>query len=438
MDRASGRPQSLLAATLWSAGLGALFFLIYGTCNWLTSLRPYVASLHFAWESSIPFIPAMVVPYMSLDLFFVGAIFLCRRDEIGVHAKRVCTAILVAAACFLLFPLRFDFARPAANGFPGLLFGWLTLDRPYNQAPSLHITLRSIVWAPFGRRVRGPLRWLLIAWFALIGVSVLVTYQHHVVDVLAGELLTVIVFYLFPWSDGGETASAGSFHARATLTYGVPAVLLAVIAIMLRPWGLLLAWPIASLVLLTAAYAGAGPRIFRKRAGALSWAATILLGPYLIGSRISHALNRRSSEAWNQITPHLLFGRILRDEEARRLVGSGVTAVLDLTPECNEARPLRELAYENIQVLDWTLPDARGLRRALSFIEEHSRSGKVYVHCALGFSRSAGVVAAYLLESSRASTVEEAVEAVRKVRPQVVITSSWLRLLRTLERQPVE
>lgn len=435
--RDSGRPQSLQSAALWSIALGTLFFLVYGTCNWLTSLRGSVKSFHWAWEQRIPFVPGMVVPYMSLDLFFVGAIFLCRREEIATHAKRVTSAICIASACFLLFPLQFGFARPATGGFSGLLFDWLKLDQPFNQFPSLHITLRSIVWAPFGRRVRGPLRWALIAWFVLIGLSVLLTYQHHVIDVIGGEFLTVIVFYLFPWNVKEETAGTGSFNARATLIYGVPATLLALIAVVLRPWGFLLAWPVCCLVLLSAAYAGTGPRMFRKREGRLSWAATALLLPYLIGSRISQALHHRSTDPWNQLTPNVLFGRLLRGQEASQLADAGVIAVLDLTPECNEAGALRERTYENIQILDWTVPSAPQLHRAVEFIREHSRSGKVYVHCALGVSRSAGVVAAYLLESSRAATAEQAVEAVRKVRPKIVVTPGWMRLLRTLERPTV-
>jgi protein-tyrosine phosphatase len=108
---------------------------------------------------------------------------------------------------------------------------------------------------------------------------------------------------------------------------------------------------------------------------------------------------------------------------------------LDLAPEYSEARELLGLKYESIQVLDWTVPTSAQLQRAVSFIDRESRTRKVYVHCALGFSRSTGVVAAYLLESSLASTAEEAVALIRKVRPQIVVTSGWMRLLRA--RMPV-
>ena len=55
---------------------------------------------------------------------------------------RLLTAQIVAVACFILFPLRFTFVRPEATGLAGLLFAALaSFDKPFNQAPSLHIAL---------------------------------------------------------------------------------------------------------------------------------------------------------------------------------------------------------------------------------------------------------------------------------------------------------
>ena len=429
MDGDSDPPLRWPLATLWAIVLGGFFFLIYGACNWITSLRAGIGSFYFPWERQLPFVPWMIVPYMSLDLFFVGAIFLCRRSELNTHAKRVVTAISIAAVCFLLFPLRFAFVRPETTGFPGMLFDWLKLDQPYNQFPSLHIALRSIVWAPYGRRVRGPLRWALIGWFVLIGASAVLTYQHHMIDIIGGEILTVVVFYLFPWS-ADETVESGSRNLRVASIYGVSAAALLEVAYALRPWGALLAWPAVSLALMTLAYAGVGARVFRKRNGRPAWAATLLLGPYLLGASISHAIYRRICAPWNQLTPHVILGCRLTSKQALQLRDLGVTAVLDLTAECRECDRLLGLEYKNVQILDLTLPTERQLSEAIAFIERHNGQGIVYIHCALGFSRSAGVLAAYLLKSSRAATAEQAIEMVRKVRPGIVVSPRWEVLLR--------
>lgn len=78
-------------------------------------------------------------------------------------------------ACFLLWPLRFTFERPPLDGTFGLMFDVLMgFDKPFNQAPSLHITLLVIIWAMFANHTRGLFwRGLLHGWMGLIGISVL-------------------------------------------------------------------------------------------------------------------------------------------------------------------------------------------------------------------------------------------------------------------------
>lgn len=185
----SRRPWLLAALAL--AVLGPGFFLVYGWCNAWTATRANVPSFFFAWERSIPFVPGMIVPYLSIDLFFSGSFFLCRdRAELSVLARRIALAIAISAVGFLLFPLRFGWPRPAVEGWLGALFAPLNaLDQPFNLCPSLHISLRAILWTVYGRHARGSLRAGLAAWFFLIGLSTLLIYQHHVIDLLGGYLV---------------------------------------------------------------------------------------------------------------------------------------------------------------------------------------------------------------------------------------------------------
>jgi protein-tyrosine phosphatase len=55
------------------------------------------------------------------------------------------------------------------------------------------------------------------------------------------------------------------------------------------------------------------------------------------------------------------------------------------------------------------------------FICEQSDAGIVYIHCKIGYSRSAAAVAAYLIMSDKASDVEGALAMIRRARPSVVI-----------------
>src|SRR5437016_47649 len=78
-----GRRSTRLAMRAFgaSAGLSLLFLIVYGWCNWITSQRDDVGTLYFGWERFIPFVPWMIVPYLSIDLFFVTAPFLCRDER---------------------------------------------------------------------------------------------------------------------------------------------------------------------------------------------------------------------------------------------------------------------------------------------------------------------------------------------------------------------
>jgi membrane-associated phospholipid phosphatase len=180
-----------------SVALSALFIVVYGGCNWITAQRANVGSIDFGWERHLPFVPLLIPAYMSLDLFFIAAPFLCRSElELLVLTKRIVAAILVAGACFLVLPLRFAFERPIATGWSGLIFNWFrTLDAPFNQFPSLHIALCSILCVTYWQRTRGALRVAVVTWFVLVAASAVLTYQHHVLDVAGGAALAAACIY---------------------------------------------------------------------------------------------------------------------------------------------------------------------------------------------------------------------------------------------------
>jgi len=91
---------SRLKAFTVSAGLSVLFLVVYSGCNWITGQRGQVASFYFQWERAIPFVPLMILPYMSIDLFFIAAPFLCRTDE----ELRIFSPLLFAFPAALCFP----------------------------------------------------------------------------------------------------------------------------------------------------------------------------------------------------------------------------------------------------------------------------------------------------------------------------------------------
>lgn len=428
-------PTIRRAAFLRMAGCSLLFMVVYGGTNWITAQRLDVGTWCYAWELNIPFIPWMIVPYWSIDLFFLGAFFLCRdRKELDTLALRIAVAIVVAGACFLAFPLRICFPRPDVSGVPGALFASLrAFDQPYNLVPSLHIALRTILADIYARHTRGAARWLIHIWFSVIGFSTLFTYQHQIVDVIGGFILAVWCFYLV--RESGQRLPVAR-NPRVGGYYGIGSAALAWLATAAWPWGSVLFWPAASLSIVACAYFGFGPSAFRKEGGRMPLSSRLILGPVLLGHQISLIYYRRQCRPWDEAAPGVWIGRTLRDREAAEAMRRGVTAVLDLTAELPEARPFLSAAYRNVPILDLTAPTQEQLRETTDFIRAHASDGVVYVHCKIGYSRSAAVVGAYLIATGAASDADEAIATLRAARPSLVVRPEAHAALRAQSARP--
>jgi hypothetical protein len=411
---------SRLKAFAVSAGLSVLFLVIYSGCNWITGQRGQVGSFYFQWERAIPFVPFMILPYMSIDLFFIAAPFLCRTDEeLRIFSRRVVAAILIAGLCFLLFPLRFAFSRPHASGCLGAIFDWFRgMDSPFNLLPSLHAALLLLLVDLYARNLRGVLLFATMLWFFLISLSPLLTYQHHVIDIVGGFILAGYCFYLFREP---PLVLPVVVNRRIGSYYAAGAAVLLLMGAIFWPSGVVLLWPTIALGIVAIAYFGAGPVVFHKTKGKLPWSTRFVLAPCLLGQYLSLLYYRSRCRSWDEVTPRIWIGGKLGSRFANKALCSGVASVLDLSAEFSEAKPFRKINYRNIPVLDLTAPTQAQLAEMGEFIGSHSRNGVVYIHCKIGYSRSAAAVAAYLIMSGKANTANEAFAIIRRVRPSVVI-----------------
>lgn len=429
MAQTAGRPWKRAAA--WLAFLGPFFFTSYGFANWVASRREGVGSLVYDWEHAIPFEAWTIVPYWSIDAFYTVSLFVCATArELDTHARRLLAAQVGAITCFLLFPLTFSVPRPATEGLFGTMFDLLMgFDKPFNQAPSLHIALLVILWVLYARHVPRGWRWLLHAWFALIGVSILTTYQHHFVDLPTGLWLGWLCVWLFP--DEGESPFA---RARLTsdparraisLRYGLGAAASALLAWWLGGWAHWIFWVCGALALVAVIYAALDEGAFQKRPdGSMSQASRWLMGPYFAGAWINSRWWTRNCSEASVVVPGLMLGRLPTSRERKT---AGVRAIVDVTAELPcDARGIR---YASVPMLDLVVPSLDQLERAAKAIDAAMKAGPVLVCCALGFSRSAMAVAAWLLSSGRAKAAADAAAMIRATRPAIVLSDAHLRRL---------
>lgn len=109
-------------------------------------------------------------------------------------------------------------------------------------------------------------------------------------------------------------------------------------------------------------------------------------------------------------------------------------AVLDLTSECVRASaPVTP--WHTCPLLDLVVPEPcqimEGVAQLRLLREQHD---SVLVCCALGLSRSAMLVAAWLLTEGYDRTAQEAVARIQACRPQIILTADHHAVLQQIER----
>ncbi|WP_085722995.1 phosphatase PAP2/dual specificity phosphatase family protein [Pseudomonas sp. R37(2017)] len=431
---AAREPGLLKPAVLWLLLLAPLFFSTYGFATWVTDQRDDVGSLVFDWENHMPFWAWTIVPYWSIDLLYGLSLLLPRsREELKRHALRLLTAQVIAVSCFLIWPLRFTFARPELDGVFGWLFDVLaSFDKPFNQAPSLHIALLVILWACYQRHLQGIWRTVMHGWFALIGISVLTTYQHHFIDLPTGAMLGWLCVWLWPLEGPSllQTARLAPRGKRWNLAlyYLLGAAAFTVPAFSLGGAWLWLLWPALALLLVALNYAVLDAGGFQKHTnGRLSAAARWLLAPYLVAAWVNSRLWTRKDPDPDLVLDNVWLGRIPTRQE---LKDSAFTAVFDLCAELSFIPG--SVAYRSLPVLDLTAPDSAQCEEAALAIESLRQQGPLLVCCALGYSRSATALAAWLLQTGRAASIEEAVTLIQRARPGIVLGARHRQVLEQL------
>ncbi|WP_414692933.1 phosphatase PAP2 family protein [Pararhizobium sp.] len=427
MDTASSPTISALPvirrAALWLCLLAPFFYLTYGIANWLASQRAHVPNLAFDWEGAIPFYAWTIVPYWSINAFYALSLFINDTSTaVDRLAKRYLMAQVVAVTCFIAFPLTAIFTRPETSGLPGFMFAVLGgFDKPFNQAPSLHIALLVIIWDHLRRKLPGGVRQVWHVWCFLIGVSVLTTYQHHFIDIPTGALLGLFALWFFP--HGAPSPLAG-FHfttnekaRRLGRAYAVGAcllLLLTVSGVFLTGYALLFLWPALALAIVSVGYFGAGPPVFQKAAdGKVTLASHWLLMPYRFGARLNIRYWTRALPARIEITDGVFLGRFPTGPEL-----SGIATVIDLTGELIALRSTTGTVWKSFPALDLVAPPDETLAAAAGAIEASRPNGPVLVCCALGFQRSAATVMHWLVATSRSPNRYAALELLKsKGRP---------------------
>lgn len=167
------------------------------------------AILSDSLERRLPFEPRFTMLYVAVyPLAMLPAFVLRDAALMGRLVRGWIAMILVADACFVLFPVAME--RPALTGTVPSYGRWAlslvhSADPPINCLPSTHCAMALWAALALSRHERRLGVW---AWATAlaIGGSTLFLRQHYLVDVLAGYVLALAAWKVFVAAPQGEAA----------------------------------------------------------------------------------------------------------------------------------------------------------------------------------------------------------------------------------------
>ena len=191
----------------YTGGKNAIFSLalavgVYFTSSIYALLNhgPAVLNLHTALDSAIPVVPVFVVPYNSLQPYIYATLilFLLLRTKYFQSACLAMITVWFISYGFYYF-LQSEVIRPvltATDVFSRAVMNVYAGDNPYNDFPSLHTSLSTIL-ALHWMRVNKTIGIILGIWTALIVASTLFIKQHYIADMLFGLVLAFTFAWLY-------------------------------------------------------------------------------------------------------------------------------------------------------------------------------------------------------------------------------------------------
>jgi membrane-associated phospholipid phosphatase len=194
---AQSRPllQGILGERSWGLLVSLLLIpAILGTnliYEWLNH-GPNRIFLETPLDRWLPVVPIFAVPYISLIPYIGVSLLAFLFFRIRIFRSAAVSMIIVwfISYAFYLF-LQSYVARPQITGidpFSAMIRTIYGSDQPYNDFPSLHTSLSTIIavqWWRFDRRIGIPAA----IWTALIVASTVLVKQHYLADVVGGLVL---------------------------------------------------------------------------------------------------------------------------------------------------------------------------------------------------------------------------------------------------------
>ena len=186
-----GERPAAIVATL------ALLAVWYGTNLLYEPLNhgPNRIFLRTPLDEALPVVPVFVIPYVSLYGFVALSMLAFLAFRVRVFRSAAVAMIVTWLVSYTIYWLAQSYIdRPVLIGddvFTRMVRNVYSGDQPYNDFPSLHTSLSTILaihWWRVDRRIGLPVA----IWVALIVASTVLIKQHYLADVAGGLVLAAV------------------------------------------------------------------------------------------------------------------------------------------------------------------------------------------------------------------------------------------------------
>ena len=146
-------------------------------------------------DRALPVVPIFAIPYVSLIPCIGVSLVAFLFFRVRIYRSAALTMIIVWLISYAVyFFLQSYIARPQITGidpFSAIIRTIYASDQPYNDFPSLHTSLSTVIaihWWRLDRRIGIPAA----IWTVLIVASTVLVKQHYLADVAGGLVLAAV------------------------------------------------------------------------------------------------------------------------------------------------------------------------------------------------------------------------------------------------------
>ena len=182
-----------------------ILFFVFAATTFEIFNRPFgeVSNIKIPFDDKIPMVKELILVYHTFSLMFVLTGFLLLIDKKDDYMKYVISLFVAQILAYIIYVKfqtyieRYDTSLLGDDIFSNLIRLTYQVDNSYSGAPSLHVcvmTLASIYFAKSNYTLKTKIFY--ISYLILIALTTVLVKQHVVLDIPAGILHAIIVYFI--------------------------------------------------------------------------------------------------------------------------------------------------------------------------------------------------------------------------------------------------